>query len=168
MLQQLTSNPSFIIRPTSQDDVELILQFICELADYEGLLHEVVTDAETLKDNLFGETPHAKAVIGEFNEKPVAFALYFHNFSTFTGKPGIYLEDLYVRPEVRGQGFGKLMLAYLAKLAIDKGCSRLEWWVLDWNKPAIDFYLSLGAKAMDEWTVNRVSGEDLDALAKRL
>lgn len=117
---------------------------------------------------MFGEIPHAKVIIGEFDGKPVSFALYFHNFSTFVGRPGIYLEDLYVQHSMRGKGLGKILLGYLAALAIKLNCGRLEWWVLDWNKPAIDFYQSLGAQPMDEWTVNRVTGVALDSLAKHL
>lgn len=163
-----TRDPHFVIRPAVIQDTALILQFIKELADYEKLLHEVVADEDTLRKSLFGETPHAKVVIGEYDGKPVSFALYFHNFSTFLGRPGIYLEDLYVQPDMRGKGLGKILLGYLATLAKELNCGRLEWWVLDWNKPAIDFYQSLGAQPMDEWTVNRVTGEALDKLAKQL
>jgi len=163
-----TRNPHFTIRPATIEDAGLILRFIRELADYEKLLHEVIADEATLKQSLFGETPHAKVVIGEYNGVAVSFALYFHNFSTFLGRPGIYLEDLYVQPTMRGKGLGKILLGYLASLAIELNCGRLEWWVLDWNKPAIDFYQSLGAQPMDEWTVNRVAGEALGKLAKQL
>ncbi|MEP1446677.1 MAG: GNAT family N-acetyltransferase [Paraglaciecola sp.] len=163
-----TRDPNFIIRAATIEDTSLILGFIKELAEYEKLLNEVVTDEVTLKNSLFGETPYAKVVIGEYQGKPVSFALYFHNFSTFLGRPGIYLEDLYVQPEMRGKGLGKILLGYLASLAIELNCGRLEWWVLDWNKPAIDFYQSLGAQSMDEWTVNRVTGGALDKLAKQL
>ena len=162
-----TNNPNFIIRNATIDDCQLIYEFIMELATFEKLAHEVVTDVETLKNSLFGEQQYAKVVIGEYKNIPVSFALYFHNFSTFIGKPGLYLEDLYVKPEMRGNGLGKIMLAYLAKTAIDLGCGRFEWWVLDWNKPAIDFYKSLGAKPMDEWTVNRVTGDALSKLANQ-
>ena len=148
-------------------DVPLILQFIKELAEYEQLLHEVVATEELLQDTLFGAKSHAEVIIGYVDEKPVSFALFFHNFSTFLGKPGIYLEDLYVKPEARGQGIGKMMLAYLAKLACERNCGRLEWWVLDWNETAINFYKSIGAKAMDEWTVYRVTDEALENLAKK-
>ena len=161
-------NPHFTIRPATIEDAGLILRFIRELADYEKLLHEVIADEATLKQSLFGETPHAKVVIGEYNGVAVSFALYFHNFSTFLGRPGIYLEDLYVQPTMRGKGLGKILLGYLASLAIELNCGRLEWWVLDWNKPAIDFYQSLGAQPMDEWTVNRVAGEAFGKLAKQL
>lgn len=163
-----TRDPNFIIRPATINDTALILTFIKELADYEKLLHEVVTDEATLKESLFGDTPHAKVVIGEYNGNPVSFALYFHNFSTFLGRPGIYLEDLYVQPTMRGKGLGKILLGYLASLAKELNCGRLEWWVLDWNKPAIDFYQSLGAQPMHEWTVNRVTGVALDKLAEQL
>ncbi len=161
-----TKNNDFIIRPATKEDCGLILDFIIELAIYEKLAHEVVTDLVTLEKSLFGETAYAKVVIGEYNNKPVSFALYFHNFSTFLGKPGLYLENLYVKPEMRGKGLGKIMLAYLAKTAIDLGCGRFEWWVLNWNKSAIEFYKSLGAEPMDEWTVNRVTGQALEKLAK--
>ena len=163
-----TRDPNFTIRSATSNDTALILRFIQELADYEKLLHEVVADEATLKESLFGDTPHAKVVIGEYNGKAVSFALYFHNFSTFLGRPGLYLEDLYVQPNMRGKGLGKILLGYLASLAIELNCGRLEWWVLDWNKPAIDFYQSLGAQPMDEWTVNRVTGEALDKLAQQL
>lgn len=163
-----TRDPEFIIRPAVVADTALILTFIKELADYEKLLHEVVANESTLKESLFGDTPYAKVAIGEYNGKPVSFALYFHNFSTFLGRPGIYLEDLYVQPNMRGKGLGKILLGYLASLAIELNCGRLEWWVLDWNKPAIDFYQSLGAEPMDEWTVNRVTGEALNKLAQHL
>lgn len=161
-------DPNFTIRSATIEDTALILRFIQELADYEKLLHEVVADETTLKQNLFGDTPHAKVIIGEYQGKPVSFALYFHNFSTFLGRPGIYLEDLYVQPDMRGKGLGKILLGYLASLAKELNCGRLDWWVLDWNKPAIDFYQSLGAQPMDEWTVNRVTGEALDKLAAQL
>lgn len=161
-----TNNPNFIIRNATVKDCKLIYEFIMELATFEKLAHEVVTDVETLENNLFGENQYAKVVIGEYKAVPVSFALYFHNFSTFLGKPGLYLEDLYVKPEMRGKGLGKILLAFLAKTAIEKGCGRFEWWVLDWNEPAINFYKSIGAKPMDEWTVNRVSGNDLIELAQ--
>lgn len=155
----------FIIRQASIDDCPLILHFIKELADYEKLLHEVVADVPTLEDSLFGEKQHAEVVIAEYQGQPVGFALFFHNFSTFLGRPGLYLEDLYIQPEMRGKGFGKILLGYLGALALERNCGRLEWWVLDWNQPAKDFYRSLGAEAMDDWTVNRVTGSALDNLA---
>ena len=138
-------------------DCKLILTFIEELAEYEKLLHEVEASEQTLKDSLFSEKPFAKVIIGGFENTPVGYALYFNNFSTFTGRPGIYLEDLYISPSMRGKGFGKCLLAYLAKLAHDENYTRVEWSVLDWNKPSIDFYRSIGAIPMDGWTVQRLS-----------
>lgn len=158
-------NHQIKIKFATIDDIPLILKFIKELAEYEQLLHEVVATEELLQETLFGNQSHAEVIIGYLDDQPVCFALFFHNFSTFLGRPGIYLEDLYVRPAARGRGIGKVMLAYLAQLAKDRNCGRLEWWVLDWNETAINFYKSLGAKPMDEWTVHRVTGEALDNLA---
>ena len=155
----------FSIRFAKREDTELILKFIKELADYEKLLHEVTADKETLENSLF-DKEMAEVIIGEYDGKAVGFALFFHNFSTFLGKAGIYLEDLYVRPEFRGRGFGKKLLSFLAELTVKRDCGRLEWWVLDWNKDSIDFYESLGAKAMDEWTVYRLTGSPLKKLAE--
>lgn len=155
----------FKIREATAGDVALILSFIKELADYEKLSHEVEATEQLLTETLFGDKPHANVVIGYLDNQPVCFALYFHNYSTFLGRPGIYLEDLFVKPKARGKGLGKQMLAYLARLAKKLHCGRLEWWVLDWNKDAIGFYKRLGAKAMDEWTTQRVTGEALDKLA---
>ena len=156
---------NFVIKPAMKQDVPLILSFIKELADYEKLLHEVVATEEILQETLFGKQANAEVIIGYLQHKPVSFALFFHNFSTFLGRPGIYLEDLFVKPAARGQGVGQAMLAYLALLAKQRNCGRLEWWVLDWNETAIGFYKRIGAKAMDEWTVFRVTGKELDALA---
>jgi GNAT superfamily N-acetyltransferase len=153
------------IRKAQKSDVPLILHFIKELAAYEKLLHEVTATVELLEANLFGEKSVAEVVIASSENKDVGFALYFHNFSTFVGKPGIYLEDLYVSPDYRGKGFGKSLLKYLANLAVERDCGRLEWQVLDWNESAIKFYKSLGAKPMDEWTVFRVTGDELVKLA---
>lgn len=158
-------NDIFEIKHATHSDVPLILSFIKELAEYEKLLHEVVATEDILKQTLFSEGASAFVIIGYLNNSPISFALYFHNFSTFLGRPGIYLEDLYVKPEARGKGIGQKMLAYLAHLAKEKNCGRLEWWVLDWNETAIGFYKRIGAKAMDEWTVYRVTGEALDNLA---
>ncbi|HKL75524.1 MAG TPA: GNAT family N-acetyltransferase [Halanaerobiales bacterium] len=157
-------NDDFNIRFAQRKDTELVLKFIKELADYEELLDEVIADEETLEESLF-DREMAEVIIAEYKDKPVGFALFFHNFSTFLGKPGIYLEDLYVKPEYRGNGFGKKLLAFLADLTVKRDCGRLEWWVLDWNKSSIDFYESLGAKAMDEWTVYRLTGKSLQELA---
>lgn len=153
------------IRPATPADLPLIAQFIRDLAAYEKLSHEVRFDETKLADNLFGPRPYAEVVIGELDGTPQGFALFFHNFSTFEGRPGIYLEDLFVRPEARGSGLGKALLAHLAKLCVTRDCARLEWWVLDWNEPSIGFYKSLGAKMMDEWTVMRVDGDALTRLA---
>ena len=153
------------IRPATRADLPLIAQFIRDLAEYEKLAHEVRFDEATLGDRLFGPRPYAEVLIGEIDGAPQGFALFFHNFSTFEGKPGVYLEDLFVRPEARGSGLGKALLKRLAAIAIERDCARLEWWVLDWNEPSIQFYKALGAKFMDEWTVMRVDGEALATLA---
>lgn len=153
------------IRPAAPADLPLIAQFIRDLADYEKLTHEVRFDEAVLGDRLFGARPYAEVVIGEIDGEPQGFALFFHNFSTFEGRPGIYLEDLFVRPEARGSGLGKALLVHLAALCSERDCARLEWSVLDWNAPAIGFYQSLGAKPMDEWTVMRVDGDALTRLA---
>ena len=158
-------NPDFEIKPATIEDVPLILDFIKKLAIYERLEHEAVTTEEILRETLFGERPSAEVVIGYYQNKPVCFALFFHSFSTFLGRPGIYLEDLFVDEEQRGKGFGKALLVYLAQLAVERNCGRLEWAVLNWNEPAIRFYQSLGARPMDEWTVYRLTGETLTALA---
>lgn len=153
------------IRSATPSDLPLIAQFIRDLADYEKLAHEVRFDEAKLAANLFGPRPHAEVIIGEIDGAPQGFALFFHNFSTFEGRPGIYLEDLFVRPEARGSGLGKALLGHLAKLCVIRDCARLEWSVLDWNEPSIGFYKSLGAKLMDEWTVMRVDGDALTKLA---
>ena len=153
------------IRPATPADLALIAQFIRDLADYEKLAHEVRFDEARLGEKLFGPRPYAEVVIGEIDGNPQGFALFFHNFSTFEGRPGVYLEDLFVRPEARGSGLGKALLAHLAKLCVERDCARLEWSVLDWNTPSIGFYKSLGARMMDEWTVMRVDGDALTGLA---
>ena len=159
------NDPKTVLRFATVDDVGLILDFIRQLADYENSVDEVVTDEDQLRQSLFGKSQFAEVVIASYEGQPAGFALFFHSFSTFLGRPGIYLEDLFVIPEFRGHGIGKTLLSYLARLAIDRGCGRLEWWVLDENEPAIRFYERLGAKAMDEWTVYRVTGETLEKLA---
>jgi len=153
------------IRTATRADIGLIAQFIRALADYEKLLHEVRFDEAVLAEKLFGVRPYAEVLIGEIDGSPQGFALFFHNFSTFEGRPGIYLEDLFVRPDARGFGLGKALLGRLAALAVERDCARLEWSVLDWNTPAIDFYKALGASPMDEWTVYRVDGVALNNLA---
>ena len=157
---------SITIRSADRADLPLIGQLIRDLAEYEKLAHEVRFDAEVLSEKLFGARTYAEVVIGELDGKAQGFALFFHNFSTFEGKPGIYLEDLYVREAARGSGLGKALLAHLAALAVERDCARLEWSVLDWNAPAIGFYELLGARAMDEWTVMRLDGVALNALGK--
>ena len=155
------------IRAATAADVPQILAFIKALAVYEKLEHMVVADEPQLHKTLFGERPAAEVRIADWQGLPAGFALFFHNYSTFLGKPGIYLEDLFVLPEFRGKGIGKSLLIHLAKLAVERDCGRLEWSVLDWNTPAIEFYKSLGAEPMDEWTVYRVAGNALPALAAR-
>ncbi len=152
------------IRPASPSDLGLIAAMIRDLADYEKLADEVRFDEGVLGEKLFGPRPYAEVLIGEIDAEPQGFALFFHNFSTFEGRPGIYLEDLFVRPEARGSGLGKALLAQLAALAVERDCARLEWWVLDWNEPAIGFYRKLGARPMDEWTVMRLDGAALAQL----
>lgn len=153
------------IRKALATDCALILEFIKGLAEYEKLSHEVVATHELLHENLFGPQPKAEVLIAEWDGKPAGFALFFHNFSTFLGRPGIYLEDLFVLPALRGHGIGKALLKHLAQIAVERNCGRLEWSVLDWNKPAIDFYVSIGAGPMDEWTMYRLTGEKLKSFA---
>ena len=155
------------IRPAAPADVALILCFVRELAEYEREPEAVTATEAMLESALFGAKPLAEAVIAEAEGEPVGFALFFHNFSTWTGLPSLYLEDLYVRASARGKGAGKALLRHLAGLALDRGCARFEWSVLDWNTPAIDFYRAMGAQPMDEWTVQRVSGDALVRLAGR-
>lgn len=155
------------IRPASPHDVPLILELVRELAAYEREPDAVTATGPMLREALFGARPHAEAVIAEADGAPVGFALFFHNFSTWTGRPSLYLEDLFVRPEARGRGAGKALLRHLAGVALDRGCGRFEWSVLDWNTPAIEFYRAMGAQAMDEWTIQRVSGDALIRLAGR-
>jgi GNAT superfamily N-acetyltransferase len=155
------------IRPAVPADLPLIAALIRELADYEHLLHEVRFDGAALGEHLFGARPMAEVAIGEVDGTAQGFALWFHNFSTFEGRPGIYLEDLFVRPGARGCGLGRALLAHLAALAVERGCARFEWSVLDWNAPSIAFYRKLGARPMDDWTIMRLDGEALAALAAR-
>lgn len=152
-------------RNAERKDTLLILQFIKELADYEKMQNEVVADEATLETWIF-DKQKAEVIFAVEDGKEVGFALFFHNFSTFLGRAGIYLEDLYVKPECRRKGYGKALLKKLASIAVERGCGRLEWWCLDWNKPSIDFYLSLGAKPLDDWTGFRLTGETLSRLAR--
>ncbi len=162
-----TKIDGFRISKAERSDVPVILDFIKKLAEYEKLSHEVVATEENLDEHLFGEKASAEVVIAYEKNRAVGFALYFKSFSTFLAKPGIYLEDLFVLEEDRGKGYGKALLTYLAKLAVDNGYGRLEWAVLDWNEPSINFYKSLGAKMLDDWIVNRVSGDTLTNLASQ-
>lgn len=157
--------PRITIRPAAPDDIPLILTFIRELAEYERLAHEVVARERDFHEALFGARPVVEAIIASVDEQPVGYALYFPNFSTFLGKPGLYLEDLYVRPSARGQGVGRSLFEHLARIVVDRGWGRFEWSVLDWNAPSIAFYRKMGAMPMDEWTVFRLSGKALEKLA---
>jgi GNAT superfamily N-acetyltransferase len=157
--------PALRLRAATADDVPTVLRLIRGLAEYERLLHECEATEAQLRATLFGERPQAEVVLAEWEGAPAGFALFFHNYSTFLARRGLYLEDLFVFPEFRGHGIGKALLVHLARLAVERGCGRLEWAVLDWNAPAIGFYTSLGAAPMDEWTVMRVTGDGLRRLA---
>ena len=159
-----TGIPGFRIRSAVPEDIGLVLQFIRDLAEYEHLLDQVCADEAILRKTLF-EQKAAEVVIGEYKGEPAGFVLFFHNYSTFLGRPGFYIEDLFVKPALRGLGLGKALLSHMAKLALDRNCKRLEWWCLDWNEPSIAFYRKLGAVPMDEWTVYRMTGEALEQLA---
>ena len=153
------------IRPATAEDIPLILQFIRDLAEYERAPEQAVARAEDLQRDGWGAAPRFRVVIAEWDRQPAGFALFFYNYSTWQGRPGLYLEDLFVRPAFRGKGIGKALLLHLAKIAVSENCGRLQWQVLDWNRPAIDFYESLGAKTMTEWLTMRVQGEALHGLA---
>ncbi|CAN7164633.1 GNAT family N-acetyltransferase [Pseudoxanthomonas sp. LjRoot168] len=161
------SSPEINLRPATRADIPQILDFIHGLAEYEKLAHEAVATPALLEAHLFGERPAAEVVIAEVDGMPAGFALFFHSFSTFLGRPGLYLEDLFVLPPYRGMGLGRRLMVHLAQLAVARGCGRFEWSVLDWNEPAIRLYRSLGAVGLDEWTVQRVTGDALSALARR-
>ena len=153
------------IERATERDVPLILRLIKELADYERMSDEVVATEDLLRRTLFGPQPSAEVVVGYAGDEPAGFALFFHNYSTFLGRPGLYLEDLFVVPKFRGRGYGKALLTHLAGLAVERSCGRFEWAVLDWNEPAIGFYKKLGAKPMHAWTIFRVTGDELHTLA---
>ena len=161
----MAAHPLLSIRPATADDVPLIRQLIAELAEYERLADAAVATDDSLREQLFGAHPAAEVLIGEVDGDAAGFALFFHNFSTFLGKRGLYLEDLFVRPAYRGSGLGRHLMASLARIAVQRDCGRFEWSVLDWNAPAIGFYRTLGAVGMDEWTVQRLEGDALRALA---
>jgi GNAT superfamily N-acetyltransferase len=158
-------NELLSIRPANEADVNLLAEFIRGIAEYEKLADEVVADEAILRESFFGSRPSAEALIAEWDGKPVAFAVFFENFSTFKGRSGLYLEDLYVKPEYRKKGIGKAILSHLAGIAVERGCPRFEWVALDWNRNAIDFYEKLGAKKMHEWQIFRISGDKLEELA---
>ena len=160
-----TKCPGFTIREAQAGDAPLLFDLICGLAEYEKMRDEVEGDPETLHKNLF-ENNQANVLIGEENGVPVCFALYFYNFSTFQCKHGLYLEDLFVKPEYRGKGYGKGLLKQLARIALERGCGRMEWWCLDWNQPSIDFYRSLDAEPMSDWTTYRLAGDTLRKMAE--
>lgn len=155
------------LRLATERDLTTILNFINGLAEYEKLADQVVATEEKLRASLFGAKPYAEVVIAEYQQQAAGFALFFHNYSTFLAKPGIYLEDLFVLPQYRGKGIGKVLLSYLAKLAVERDCGRLEWSVLDWNQSAIDFYQAQGATMLQDWRINRVSGDNLQKLAQQ-
>jgi GNAT superfamily N-acetyltransferase len=161
------SDGALKIRPATEADVPLILRLVQALARYEKLSHEVVATEETLRQTLFGETPASEILIAEWDGQAAGFALFFHNYSTFLGKRGIYLEDLFVLPELRGKGIGRALLAQVARLAVERKCGRFEWAVLDWNEPAVRFYKSLGAREMSDWRIFRLTGDALAELARR-
>ena len=163
----MSKTSNFRIRPAVKKDAPVILSLIKELAEYEHLSHEVLASEDDIRNTLFGDRRFAESLIGECDGIPVSFALFFHNYSTFLGKPGIYLEDLYVRPEHRGKGFGRKMMAHIAGLAQERNCGRFEWSVLNWNVPAIRTYEKLNAVPMKEWIAYRLSGEALDQLADK-
>jgi len=160
------NRPEIALRAATPADIPQILDFIRGLAEYEKLAHEAVATPTLLETHLFGERPAAEVVIAEADGVPAGFALFFHSFSTFLGQPGLYLEDLFVLPSHRGFGIGRRLMVHLAQLAVARGCGRFEWSVLDWNEPAIRLYRSLGAVGLDEWTVQRVTGDALQALAR--
>ncbi len=160
-----SETPEILIRSATRSDVRIILSFIKKLADYERLSHEVVATEKSLRDTLFGRRRTAEVAIGYLKQEPVGFVLFFHNYSTFLGRPGIYIEDLFVDEPCRRRGIGGSLLRYVARLAKERGCGRLEWSVLDWNHPAIDFYRKLGARPMSDWTAFRLTGSDLDKVA---
>ena len=160
----MSGTGQFRIEPATADDTPVVFKFIKGLAEYEGLADEVLATEEGLRKAMFGPNPRAEAVIGYSGDEPVGFALFFHTFSTFLGSPSLYLEDLFVLPEWRGNGLGRQLLSYLSRLALERDCGRLEWAVLDWNEPSIRFYKGLGALPQDEWTIYRLTGEALEDL----
>jgi GNAT superfamily N-acetyltransferase len=163
----MKTNNELTIRKAEKSDAPLILSFIKEIANYEKLSHEVTATEKDIQENLFGDTKYAEVLIAESENEPVGYALFFYNFSTFTGRPGIYLEDLFIRPKYRGKGIGKTLLLKLIKIAKNKNCGRVEWCVLDWNEPAIEFYKNLGAVPMDGWSIFRVTNEKFEKILEK-
>ena len=163
----MTISNNFRITPATPADIPLLSAMIHELAEYEKLTHLVVTDHERLREALFGDVSSVEAILGWEGDEAIAFALYFHNFSTFLGRRGLYLEDLFVRPSYRRKGYGRALLIYLAQLAVQRGCGRFEWSVLDWNQPAIQFYENLGATVLPDWRIVRLTGQALEELASK-
>ena len=161
----MTEIENFEIRQAKESDLSLILHFIKELAGYEKLSHVVEADEDGLRESMFGEDSNTEALLAFYEGEPVGFAVYFFNFSSFVGRMGLYLEDLYVNPDRRGKGFGKALLKRLAQIAIERGCGRMEWVVLDWNEPAIEFYIQLGAEALGDWTIFRLNEKEIETLA---
>ena len=161
------NDPKLEIRHSTIDDVPLILSLIKEIAEYEKLLYEVTATEDDIRNSLFGEKKYAEVIIAEYDKQPAGQALFFHNFSTFVGRPGIYLEDLFVRPDFRGKGIGKALLLELIKIAKDRNCGRVEWCVLDWNEPAINFYKKIGAISMDEWKIFRTPEDKFDSILSK-
>ena len=161
----LTVSAEIRVEAATSEDVPLLLELIRALADYERMSADVVATEARLRDTLFGPTPRAEAVVARVAGQPVGFAVWFHNYSTFLGRPGLYLEDLFVLPDWRGRGIGSTLLRHLARIAVERGCGRMEWSVLNWNEPAIGFYRKLGAQPMDEWTVYRLAGSELTRFA---
>jgi GNAT superfamily N-acetyltransferase len=158
-------NSPISLRFAKESDTRLILEFIRGLAEYERLTHEVIADEDSLRKTLFNGRQVAEVILADYEDQPAGFSLFFHNYSTFLARPGIYIEDLFVKPDLRGKGVGKELLSFVAKIALERGCGRLEWSALDWNEPAIRFYRHLGAKTLDEWTIFRVNGTELYRLA---
>ncbi len=165
-MNSLPELSSLIIREATPDDVALMLDLIRELADYEKLTHTLEATEESMREALFGDRPVAEALMAYFDDEPAGYAIFFHSMSTFLGRAGLYLEDIYVRPHLRGRGIGKAMFANIAHIAVQRKCGRMEWQVLRWNQPAIDFYDALGAEAMDGWLTMRLAGESLTNVAK--
>jgi len=158
---------NLVLRLATESDCGLILKFIRDLAVYEKLDHTVIATEEAVRATLFGPRAYAEVILAEWDDRPAGFALFFHNYSTFLAKPGVYLEDLFVEPELRGKGIGKALLRKLASIAVERNCGRMEWAVLDWNEPSIKFYQSLGAKPMDDWIIYRLTGQALKDLAEQ-